>query len=95
MHSVYFRLFLLFAAVTVSISTIVDDSTLGTRLISVSGTGTVTVAPDLAIVSLGIQRRDLSMQIARDSTVSISSAFIDLCTRIGIKDSKIRTSGKA
>ena len=63
------------------------------RTISVSGTGTVDATPDIARLSLAVQRRDARMQVARDETVKVSKAFLSLCTKLGIKESKIRTSG--
>jgi len=63
------------------------------RTISVSGTGTIDATPDIARLSLAVQRRDASMQVARDDTVRVSKAFLALCTKLGIKESKIRTSG--
>lgn len=63
------------------------------RTVSVSGTGTIDATPDIARLSLAVQRRDASMQAARDDTIRVSKAFLALCTRLGIKESKIRTSG--
>jgi hypothetical protein len=63
------------------------------RTISVSGSGTVDATPDIARLSLAVQRRDVSMQVARDETVRVSKAFLALCTKLGIKENKIRTSG--
>ncbi len=63
------------------------------RSISVSGTATVDATPDIARLSLAVQRRDPSMQVARDATVKVSKAFLALCAKLGIKESKIRTSG--
>jgi uncharacterized protein YggE len=63
------------------------------RTISVSGTGSVDAAPDIARLRLAVQRRDLNMQVARDATVKVSRDFITLCNRLGIKESKIRTAG--
>jgi uncharacterized protein YggE len=63
------------------------------RTISVSGTGNVDAKPDIARLSLAVQRRNTSMQVARDETVRVSRAFLDLCRKLGIKESKIRTSG--
>jgi uncharacterized protein YggE len=63
------------------------------RTISVSGSGTIDATPDIARLSLAVQRRDESMQVARDETVRVSKAFLALCTKLGIKESKIRTSG--
>jgi uncharacterized protein YggE len=63
------------------------------RTVSVSGTGTIDATPDIARLSLAVQRRDASMQAARDDTIRVSKAFLALCARLGIKESKIRTSG--
>jgi uncharacterized protein YggE len=63
------------------------------RTISVSGTGTVDATPDIARLSLAVQRRDVSMQVARDETVRVSKNFLALCKKLGIPENKIRTSG--
>lgn len=63
------------------------------RTISVSGTGIIDARPDIARLRLAVQRRDLNMQTARDATVKVSRDFIALCSRLGIKDSKVRTAG--
>jgi hypothetical protein len=63
------------------------------RTISVSGTGTIDATPDIARLSLAVQRRDVSMQVARDETVRVSKAFLALCKKLGIPENKIRTSG--
>jgi hypothetical protein len=63
------------------------------RTISVSGTGTIDATPDIARLSLAVQRRDVSMQAARDETVRVSKAFLALCKKLGIPENKVRTSG--
>lgn len=63
------------------------------RTISVSGSGTVDATPDIAHLTLAVQRRDTNMQVARDATIKVSKAFLALCTKLGIKENKIRTSG--
>ena len=63
------------------------------RTISVSGSGTVDATPDIAHLTLAVQRRDANMQVARDATIKVSKAFLALCTKLGIKENKIRTSG--
>ena len=42
------------------------------RTISVSGAGTVDATPDIARLALAVQRRDVSMQVARAVTVRVS-----------------------
>jgi hypothetical protein len=63
------------------------------RTIAVSGTGSIDATPDIARLSLAVQRRNASMPVARDETVKVSSAFLALCKKLGIKDSRVRTSG--
>ena len=63
------------------------------RTISVSGTGLVDATPDIARLALAVQRRNVSMQVARDETVKVSKGFLALCAKLGIKESKVRTSG--
>ncbi|MEQ1801541.1 MAG: SIMPL domain-containing protein [Gammaproteobacteria bacterium] len=63
------------------------------RTISVSGTGNIDATPDIARLSLAVQRRDVSMQVARDETVRVSKNFLALCKKLGIPENKIRTSG--
>lgn len=63
------------------------------RTISVSGSGTIDSTPDIARLALAVQRRDASMQVARDETVRVSKNFLALCKKLGIPDNKIRTSG--
>lgn len=63
------------------------------RTISVSGSGTIDATPDIAHLTLAVQHRDANMQVARDATIKVSKAFLALCTKLGIKENKIRTSG--
>lgn len=63
------------------------------RTISVSGSGVVDAQPDIARLRLAVQRRNIDMRAARDATVKVSRDFIALCSRLGIKESKVRTAG--
>lgn len=63
------------------------------RTISVSGSGHIDAAPDIARLSLAVQNRDPSMKLARDRTVKVSNDFLALMKKLGIKDAKVRTSG--
>ncbi|MBM4220910.1 MAG: DUF541 domain-containing protein [Gammaproteobacteria bacterium] len=81
---------LLAAGVATPLAALADEEP---RRISVSGTGSVDAAPDIARLRLAVQRRDLNMQVARDATVKVSRDFIALCSRLGIKESKVRTAG--
>ena len=89
-HSRLLACCLLAAAFAVPFAAQADDEP---RTISVSGTGSVDAAPDIARLRLAVQRRDLNMQVARDATVKVSRDFIALCSRLGIKESKVRTAG--
>lgn len=63
------------------------------RTITVSGRGSVDVKPDIARLTLAVERRNPSMRAARDAAVRVSGDFLALCKRLGIPDNKIRTSG--
>ena len=63
------------------------------RTISVSGKGSIDATPDIARLSLAVQRRDGNMEVARDQTVKVSNAFLALCKKLGIPENKVRTSG--
>lgn len=63
------------------------------RTISVGGEATVNVVPDLAYAGFSVERRNASMRAARDATVRVSSEFLALCKRLGIKPTKVSTSG--
>lgn len=63
------------------------------RRVTVTGSGAVTAAPDTARMTMSVQHRSLDLQVARNATAKVSSAFIALCTRLGIKPAKVRSSG--
>jgi uncharacterized protein len=63
------------------------------RTITVSGSGRVNVVPDTARISLAVERRDPVMRTARDATVKVTRDFLALCSRLGIKESRIQTAG--
>lgn len=63
------------------------------RTITVAGRASVDAVPDIARVSLAVQRRNPDMAAAREATTKVTASFLALCRRLGIKDAKIRTSG--
>jgi uncharacterized protein len=61
--------------------------------VTVAGRAHVDTTPDIARLSMAVERRNASMRAARDAAVRVSRDFIALCARLGIKESKVRTSG--
>ncbi|MCL4780767.1 MAG: SIMPL domain-containing protein [Gammaproteobacteria bacterium] len=90
-HSRLLACCLLAAAFAAPSAALADDDE--PRTIAVSGMGSVDATPDIARLRLAVQRRDLNMQVARDATLKVSRDFIALCSRLGIKESKVRTAG--
>lgn len=68
-----------------------QDSMTGT--ISVSGSGTVTAAPDAASVIVGIESRSDVMQTALDDTNTRAAAVRDALLKLDIADDDIVTAG--
>jgi uncharacterized protein YggE len=62
------------------------------RQVSVTGTATLTAAPDRASVSLGIQARNLSLDAARDRVAKVAGNFLGLCRQLGIPENKVQTT---
>jgi hypothetical protein len=60
--------------------------------ISVSGTGTVFVTPDLADVSLGVQVTRSTVRAARDDAAQVMNAVVASLRGLGIADADIKTS---
>jgi uncharacterized protein YggE len=63
------------------------------RVISVSGRGEVDAKPDMARMTLAVERRNPSMRAARDAAVRVSSDFLALTKKLGIPEKDVRTSG--
>ena len=60
--------------------------------ISVTGTGTVKVTPDVADVQLGVQITRETAKAARDDAATAMSAVIEALRALGIADADIQTS---
>jgi uncharacterized protein YggE len=62
-------------------------------VITVSGTGTVTAKPDVAVADLSITVERQTANTAQDEASAKSNAVVDYLKKAGIKDEDIRTSG--
>jgi hypothetical protein len=71
------------------------SSTVGQRSITVSGDGTVTVAPDVAFVTVGVQEKDPQATKAQDEANTITAAAIARIKALGIPARDIQTVGIA
>jgi uncharacterized protein YggE len=72
-------------------STPVDDPLEVSRLITVSGTGTVTVDPDRAIVHFGVSATSPSGAAAMEEVNASSNAVVDALIAIGVTQEDIAT----
>jgi uncharacterized protein len=60
-------------------------------LITVSGTGSIAVDPDQAIVTLGVENRSATAQEAMNATNAVAQKIVDALLKLGIERSQIRT----
>lgn len=60
--------------------------------LSVTGTGTITVAPDLADVTLGVQVQRANLTAAHDEAARLMSDVVAALRALGIADADIQTS---
>jgi uncharacterized protein YggE len=70
-----------------------DPGTLPARTITVSGTGKVTVVPDVARVNLGVTLTKPTVKAARDAAAQSMTSIIAGLKSLGIADADIATSG--
>ena len=70
-----------------------DTSTTPAHTITVSGTGKVTVVPDVARVNLGVTLSKSTVKAARDGAATSMTAIIAALKALGIADADIQTSG--
>jgi uncharacterized protein YggE len=68
-----------------------DTSTADQRSITVSGDGSVNVAPDVAFVTVGVQQKDPQASKAQDETNTITAAAIARIKALGIPAKDIQT----
>lgn len=62
------------------------------RTITVTGTGAVTLTPDLAYVYIGVQTQDASAGVAMSDNTRLAQAVIDAIKDVGVADRDIQTS---
>lgn len=61
--------------------------------ITVSGSGKVTVVPDTAQISLGVQTVDVSPKVAQTENTKTVNAVIEALEKAGVEEKNITTSG--
>jgi len=64
----------------------------GEHVIAVTGTGKITVKPDVADISLGVQAQRDSAKAARDDAANVMNAVLAALHNLGIADDQIQTS---
>lgn len=75
---------------TASTSAMAEDTP---RLIAVTGTGEVAVSPDRAIVTMGIDARNLVLDQAREEVNQTTRKVLKLAKDLGIDDKYVSTTG--
>ena len=70
-----------------------DPSSTAPHTITVSGSGKITVVPDIARVNLGVTATKPTVRAARDAAASSMTAIIAGLKALGIADADIATSG--
>lgn len=63
------------------------------RLITVSGKGEVSVSPDRAMLTLGVESRGPVLDKARDEVNATTNKFLAFAKRLGIQDKHVSTTG--
>lgn len=72
---------------------VVDDGGAISRTISVAGSGSITVRPDTADVSIGVQVNAATADAALSQANDAAAKLIDAVKGAGVDDADIRTSG--
>lgn len=62
------------------------------RQVSVGGNGEITVVPDRASLSLGVEMRARELQSARDEVSKVVGDFLSLAKKLGIENRSLNTS---
>ena len=57
----------------------------------VTGQGSIALAPDLAVVNIGVETRALTVTVARDQAATAMAAIVDAVKAHGLTDSDIQT----
>jgi len=79
-------LFLLIASATLPAAEAV-------RHVTVDGKGLVSAVPDMAEVSMSVEDRNLDIDAAKRRVNDVSADFLALCRKLGIDESRVRSTG--
>ena len=63
------------------------------RQVNVTGTASLTAAPDRAVITLGIQARNPSLAAARDKVTKVAGEVLELTRKLGIAKKSVQTTG--
>lgn len=63
------------------------------RTVAVSGTGTVSVAPDRASLQLSIMARNKMVRVAQDEAASVTEKVLTVTDKLGIERNRVDTTG--
>lgn len=63
------------------------------RQVNVTGSASLTATPDRALVSLGIQARNPSLEAARERVATVAGDFLALTRKLGIPEKRVQTTG--
>lgn len=63
------------------------------RTVAVSGTGTVSVAPDRASLQLSIMARNKIVRVAQDEAASVTEKVLAVTDKLGIERNRVDTTG--
>ena len=63
------------------------------RHVTVDGKGSVSAVPDMAAVSMSVEDRNLDIDAAKRRVNDVSADFLDLCRKLGIDESRVRSTG--
>lgn len=85
-------IFYLLVIMLLSNGAIFAQSSSDSRLITVTGDALVTAAPDIAFISLGVETRERSAEVASTKNSEATANIIKLLKEFGLKDNEITTS---
>ena len=69
------------------------DTSQTVKLVTVSGVGEITIAPDLALINVGVQTKNNDAAKAQQENAKLMKAVIDAIKAKGIKAEDIKTTG--
>jgi uncharacterized protein len=69
------------------------DQDAGPGLMTITGTGTTTAAPDMAVITSGVVTNETTARAALSANTEAMAQIIEILKAMGIKDRDIQTSG--